>query len=206
MIAGPIDLNRRYSVEEYFALVEASDIKYEYHDGRIIPSGEMLAMAGGAYEHSVVKVNLSIAVGTRLRGHRCQVLDSDMQVHIPNTGFYVFPDLSIVCDEPTFGDPKAKLRLTNPQVVVEVESPSTLAYDRVDKFEKYVRLESLKEYVLVSTSEYRIVSYLRQPDGTWSFAFYVGSESTFRFRSIPLDVPMSEIYDRLTLPLPPAEP
>ena len=198
MIAEKLDLDRHYSVEEYLAIEEKAELRHEYWNGRIVPLGELVSMAGGAAEHSTIKLNLYVAAGSRLRGQRCQAFDSEMQVFIPGMGSYVYPDMSVVCTEPEFVNEKRR-QLLNPDIVVEVLSPGTEAYDRKEKFDKYLRLESMNEYVLVSTDAYRVESYLRQGDGTWSFAFYVGLNATFRFRSIGLDVPMLEIYERIAL-------
>jgi Uma2 family endonuclease len=41
--------------------------------------------------------------------------------------------------------------LLNPKIIIEILSDSTEAYDRGKKFELYRSLESLSEYVLIST-------------------------------------------------------
>jgi Uma2 family endonuclease len=45
--------------------------------------------------------------------------------------------------------------LLDPIVIVEVMSPSTEAYDRVENFELYRPLESLRDYVLIASSAFR---------------------------------------------------
>lgn len=57
--------------------------------------------------------------------------------------------------------------LLNPSLIVEVLSPSTENYDRTSKFEQYKLIESLRDYLLVSSEQVRAELHTRQPDGQW---------------------------------------
>ena len=63
---------RRYTIEEYLRLEATSPNRHEYHDG------EVLAMSGGSYEHSLITANFNRALGNALVGKPCQVLDSNL--------------------------------------------------------------------------------------------------------------------------------
>ena len=80
-------------------------------------------------------------------------------------------------------------------------SDSTENFDRDKKFLAYLQAESLKEYALIAQHTPRVVSYFRQPDGTWSFAFAQGKDSTARLRSPQIDLPLSEVYAKVELPV-----
>jgi len=86
-------------------------------------------------------------------------------------------------------------------LIVEVLSDTTEDFDRDKKFLAYLQAESLKEYVLISQHKPRVVSYLRQPAGTWSFAFAQGKESIARLQSLQIDLPLSEVYAKVELPV-----
>jgi Uma2 family endonuclease len=163
-------------------------------------------MSGGTYEHSLVIMNLGAAIHSRLRGHRCRALDSNMRVAISSAGRYVYPDLSILCEAPRFDpeDPK-HTTIMNPRVILEILSDSTEAYDRGAKFEAYRAVESLEEYVLVAQRKAYVESYLRQSDGTWSLATYEGVENVMRLRSLNIEISLRDVYDGVEFrpPLPP---
>ncbi len=53
---------KKLSVAEYFAIEEKAERKSEFYDG------EMFAMAGASREHNIVTRNLTIELGSRLRG------------------------------------------------------------------------------------------------------------------------------------------
>jgi Uma2 family endonuclease len=74
----------------------------------------------------------------------------------------------VICEPPIFDPPDKQTTITNPQVIIEVSSPSTLADDRKDKFYDYISIESLKEYILVAQDEARVDTFYRHTDGIWA--------------------------------------
>lgn len=178
----------RHTVAEYLQLEEKASDRHEYWDG------EILAMSGGTYAHAKVSTNIVVALGLRLRGQRCSPLDANMRVRT-SVGRYVYPDAQILCGPPVF-DPQDTKQTTiiNPTVIFEVLSPSTEDYDRVRKFDAYMLVESLKEYVLVDPRAALIQTYNRQEDGSWRLDRYTDQQSILKLRSVGLEIPMTEIY------------
>jgi len=175
---------------------ENSEDKHEYWDGIIVPLSELLSMAGGTYAHSVIAVNIGAELREKLKGKSCQTMGSDMRVKIPRPPYYFYPDASVVCGERQF-DPDAPTTTTllNPKVVVEVLSPSTESYDRGKKLEKYIRVPTLEEYVMISQDEPRVDTYLRHPDGSWLFNVAAGLDATVSLRSLDVTIPFQGIFD-----------
>ena len=73
---------------------------------------------------------------------RCKVRNSDAKVGVMEEGPFVYPDVSMSCDERDRTAPKFS---RYPCLIVEVMSPSTDAYDRGGKFALCRCLESLHE-------------------------------------------------------------
>jgi Uma2 family endonuclease len=181
---------KRMTPDEYLARERLAETKSEFVDG------ELFSMAGATYPHNIVNENLSIAFGSRLRGSPCRSLSRDIRVRSESTRSYFYPDFVIVCGPPQLEDNDV---LLNPTVIVEVLSPSTEAYDRGRKFRHYQQIPSLKEYVLVTVNNAVIDRYVRQDSGTWTYYSLIGSASELRLDSIPVSIPLSEIYrDALT--------
>ena len=105
-----------------------------------------------------------------------------MRVLVSPTGFYTYPDVVAVCGEPRFQDNEFDT-LLNPNLIVEVLSPSTEAYDRGKKFADYRRLESLREYVMVAQDQVHVDRYTRQGD-EWLLTELSRLEDTLRLESI----------------------
>ena len=176
--------------EEYLEFERKSEERHEYFDG------EIFAMAGAKRRHNTAATNLSGLVWQHLRGKNCESYSSDMRVFVPETGLYTYPDLVIVCDEPQFQD-EVFDTLLNPVLIVEVLSDSTEGYDRGKKFQHYRSIESLQEYVLVSTDEARIEKYVRSGDGFWYLSEAVGLGAKIEFSSIECVIELAEVYDKI---------
>jgi Uma2 family endonuclease len=181
---------KTYTREEYLALdLEAGEgegVKYEY-DG-----AHVYMMAGASLEHGQVASNVNVALSTRLAERNCRILQSDMRVRLPG-GRYVYPDVVALCAEPELTD-ESPPSLLNPELIVEVASPSTAERDRTWKLERYLQLESLHEYWILQTDRAaRLQQYVRSGDD-WMLRTLSGEEAVLRCETFDLDVPMSELY------------
>jgi Uma2 family endonuclease len=186
---------RRFTVEEYLRLEQDSPSRHEFDDG------EILATAGGSYEHSLIITNVSAALHGALDGKPCRVLDSNLRVGVPPARKFVYPDVHVICGPPQF-DPRDRTRqtVTNPRVVVEVLSPTTEAYDRGTKFDRYRELPSFEEYVLVAQDSASVQTFFRQPDGTWLFTPFAGIDAVVEIRCLGVDLRLAEVYAGVEFP------
>ena len=173
---------------EYLAFERASETRHEFL------RGELFAMAGATESHNLASLNLATVLNFELREKPCRVYSNDMRVVAPRSRSYMYPDIVVACPPIEFQDDKRDT-LLNPQVVVEVLSPSTASYDRGTKFDLYLQSESLQQYVLVNQDEPRVMSYIRQSDGiAWLMIPLSGLDAVLEFPTLGLSVPLSEIY------------
>jgi Uma2 family endonuclease len=202
MTAQPIPEPRRYTVQEYFDFEDTSEVKHEYFEGYL------LDMSGASYDHGTISVNLIGLLYGLLKGTPCRVRESNTRVQVQKETLYSYPDVAIVCGPPELTpEDKRKGTINNPRVVFEVLSPSTEAWDRGEKFNRYGRLESLQEYVLVSQHTPRVETLFRHDDGTWLLSRFEGLEAVVSLRCMPLKIPLRDIYaevDFAPAPPPPA--
>ncbi len=122
-------LTKTYSVDEYLALEQTSEVRHKYENG------ERRAMPGGSETHSRVAENTKFALRVALKGKNCKVHGGDLRIRIPNTGLYTYPDVSVTCGERQFENTDAILyliprlfsRCCHPlrNVMTEVESLAT---------------------------------------------------------------------------------
>jgi Uma2 family endonuclease len=178
---------RRLTPQEYLAQERLAEYRSEYL------RGEVFAMAGASTKHSLIKDNVSREAGNQLKDGPCRVVTSDQRVKVGSTGLYTYPDVVVFCDEPQYED-KMFDTLLNPRVLVEVLSPSTEQYDRGAKFEHYRQLPSLQEYILISQDRALVERYVRQPDNSWPVTVFEELSQVFVFASIPVQIPLEEIY------------
>lgn len=181
------------SPEQYLDRERAANYRSEYY------RGELFAMAGASWEHTLIKDNLARETGNQLKNGPCRVLTSDLRVKVSATGLYTYPDITIVCDEPQFEDGVMDT-LLNPRIIVEVLSESTEKYDRGTKFGHYRQISSVNEYLMVAQDRLLVEQYVRQADHTWVLTIFDQSNSILKFASISAQVALDEIYRGVGFP------
>jgi Uma2 family endonuclease len=112
-----------------------------------------------------------------------------------------YPDLTALCGEPQFLD-ETQDTLLNPSLIVEVLSPSTEFYDCVRKFEHYRSVESVSEYLLVSSERVRAELYTRQPDGRWLLTTAGRMEDSLDLQSVGAHLALADLYEKVDFPAP----
>lgn len=60
-------------------------------------------------------------------------------------------------------------------------------------------MPSVKEYASVAQSEPRVEILSRQPTADWLLSESVGLNATARFESVGCSIPLTEIYENVTL-------
>jgi Uma2 family endonuclease len=177
----------KYTAEEYLDLEEASLEKNKFY------KGEIFAMAGASIPHNQIVSNTNTEIGYFLKDKKCRVFPSDLRIHSIANSLYTYPDLSIICEEiETVG--KKKNTVTNPTVLIQVLSETTQDYDRGAKFKLYRDIESLKEYILISSLETLVEKYNKQADGSWVLHEYKSETDTFTITSIDLLITVKDLY------------
>lgn len=140
--------------------------------------------------------NIGGELRQKLKGKDCEAYPADMRVFVLETGLYTYPDLAVVCGEPRFQD-EVFDTLLNPVLIIEVLFDSTEGYDRGKKFQHYRSIESLREYILVSSDEARIEKYVRSGDGFWYLSEAVRLKAEIEFSSIECRIALGEVYDKI---------
>src|SRR5688572_16861147 len=105
---------QRYTIAEYLRAEHDAEQRHEYYDGEIV------AMAGGSPQHSLIISNVIRELGNRLKGGPCRVYDSNLRVRVPRSRLYVYPDATVICGQTQHDadDPKRQT-VTNPKLIVE---------------------------------------------------------------------------------------
>jgi Uma2 family endonuclease len=185
---GAVTATKYITEEEYFAAEEMSLERHEYY------KGEVFAMAGASINHESIVGETHLAIGNHLRKKPCRVFLSNLKIKVKQNTLVTYPDLSIYCEEITTYKNRTDT-VTNPTVLIEVLSPSTQKYDRGNKFMLYKELTSLKEYVLISSTEILVEHYLKRPDGEWQLSVYKQKDDLITIQSIDFTTAISVFYE-----------
>jgi Uma2 family endonuclease len=160
-----LDTNKRYTYADYLTWLDNK--RRELVDGMI----KMMTPAP-ATMHQEALVNLSGELRQLIKKNKgeCKIFPVPFDVRLPKNGetsddqiyTVVQPDICIVCDP---GKLDKRGCLGAPDLVVEIQSPSTARYDLTEKFDLY-EASGVREYWVVFPAE-AIQVFLLQPDGTY---------------------------------------
>lgn len=151
----------KVSVEHSLELDLADEGKLEFLNGAVF------AMAG-APRHNQIVANIFEKLLVGLASGPCRVWSQDQRGVVQETQSYVYPDIVVICDEPSFDTAARPASLRNPSVIVEVLSESTLDYDLGAKLGHYRRLPSVKQILFVHVDTRATTLVTRQSDGSWN--------------------------------------
>ncbi len=148
---------RRISYQDYLALVDSSDQRYELIDG------EVYLMASPSFNHQVVVNELAGHFYNYFKGKTCRSLTAPLDVKLcgyalkfeedPNV---VQPDILVVCDEEKVNEDNKYEGI--PTLIVEVLSPSTMGKDKITKLNLYMK-SGVLEYWIVDLERKTITQY-----------------------------------------------
>jgi Uma2 family endonuclease len=176
--------------EEYLDRERAATTKSAYY------RGEMFAMAGASRQHVLIVTNCVVALVTKLGDRDCEVYSTDMRLLVAESGLYTYPDVMVVCGKPILLDKNGDV-LTNPLLIVEVLSESTADYDRGGKFQQYMQIPSLKEYLTISQTEPLVDHWLRQRDNSWLLRQIRSGDGVVSLLSLGVDLKLSDLYKKV---------
>ena len=177
------------TVEEFLTIDFGPDMKAELDNGRI------RMMAGASRAHDRVQTNLIAFLRPILRGSGCRPSGSDMGIRTHGSSMRL-PDLSIICGRDNVKDDRA-LTIDNPEVVIEVLSPSTADHDRLVKLPEYKALLSVETIALIDPETEQMTVWQRigrDPDG-WSELHYT-RPADLVLASRGITIPHAEIFAR----------
>jgi Uma2 family endonuclease len=176
-----VALRTPMTLEAFLAWEERQELRYEF-DGF-----QPVAMTGGTAAHSAIQTNLITALKTRLRGKPCQPHGSHLKIEV--VGRIRYPDAFIVCTPL----PPNSTVVTEPVVVFEILSPSTIGIDMIFKNAEYRATPSIKRYVILEqTSPAAMVFYHKGED--WVSDTLIGPEAILVLPDLALEIPLAEIY------------
>lgn len=137
----------------------------EQPDGRRyeLASGEVVAMSPERVRHNESKGNVYFALRQALRsqGLPCRAHADGLSVRIDETTVYE-PDALVRCGDPLDGN---AVEVSDPMIIVEVVSPSSLTIDTGAKLEDYFRLPWVRHYLIVNSNNRSVIHHSRREDG-----------------------------------------
>ena len=178
------------SSEEFLAWKPGQALKWEFDGVRPV------AMVGASAAHNTIQGNLVTSLNNRLRGRPCRPYGPDMRVPT-GQGRYRYPDAVVTCVplEPRDRD------ASEPVVIFEVLSGSTVTTDRTEKLVEYRGIPSLQRYVMLEQDQ-ALATVITRTDTGWAIDVLREGDG-LAMPEIGIEVPMSELYLDVGLPAAP---
>lgn len=186
--------NTPMTVEDFLALDrERLDQKYEFRNG------QMIAMAGGSNNHTLMIGNVYASIHLHLRKGPCAAF-VEGTLKVDNDCY--MPDIMVTCNEQDLTGNKTYIEY--PKLVIEVLSPTTEKDDRMDKVWIYTQCLSIQEYILVNWDIMIAQKMTRKGTGEsdwfqWVDRWYHQGESV-ELETLGLTIPVDDIYEKVILP------
>ncbi len=177
-----------FSPEEYLAIERISPIKHDYIAGQIV------AMAGASKAHVIITGNLASLLINHLRGAGCLSYATDMKVRLPDLNRFYYPDIAVTCHEDDRRSDEDFI--LHPQLIIEVLSDATEAFDRGEKFANYKTIPELEEYVLVHQKQILVERFQRKSGTLWLPQIYREGDQV-EFTSINFTAAIASFYESI---------
>ena len=183
---------RGMTVDEFLRWEDGTDTRYE------LVGGFVYAMAPPAPAHGALLARLAGLIDAALRSRRPCMVQGEAGIARPdrNDTCYI-ADLAITCQPLR---PEDRL-MRDPILIVEILSPSTTAFDRQTKVPDYRRISMVQEILLID-SQSVFAEVLRREGDHWITEIVQGPAATLSLSSVPLTIPMAELYDGIPVPEP----
>ncbi len=177
-----------YTLEDYLELEKSTNEKFEFWDGSV------WSMSGASFNHNMIVRNLNTEIDLQLREKGCYVFPSDMRIKVPDYPPYRYPDLTALCGKAEIEKIGGIDMLVNPELIVEVLSDSTEAFDRGDKFSYYKSIESFTEYLLIAQHRPHVSHFIKHGDGFWMNLEYNNLTDEIELKSVPCRLSLKAVY------------
>jgi len=165
---------------EIEALEDRDGLRYEMWNG------ELIAMTGGSSAHNLIALGLRDVIRPQARPCFVYVADMALKLQPGSYGDKAYPDTMLVCE------PSAGNHQTNPILVAEVLSDSSVKRDRNEKMQAYQALASVEVYLIVSQTAAHIEVYRR--NNGWSREDFIGAEAVIELSKPHLTIALGDVY------------
>lgn len=81
-----------------------------------------------------------------------------------------------------------------PELIVEIISPSSRITDTVDKYIEYTAIPSLRYYLVIEPDVTYVTLFAKSESGKWDATLYSSLDDVIPLPLLDLSLPLSEVY------------
>ena len=179
--------NQPLTVEEYIQLELQSERRHEYVNGQLIE------MPGEKTINNRIAGRIYVFLTQYLGSNGYEIYINDVKVASHDRVKYFYPDVFTTKEPDTETNQYIKYE---PELIVEVISPSSHITDTVDKYIAYTQIPSLKYYLIVEPETVYVSLYSKNIEGKWEVTTFVQSIDIVSLPLLDIQLPLVEVYGR----------
>ena len=146
-------------------------------------------MAPGSKAHTLIKGNAHLALAQALHGTGCRALVDGAIIEIE--GSSLIPDVLVTCSPLDFTTP----RVAEPIIIVEVLSPSNQGDDTGRKLALYLKIPSLRHFLVIEQERRQIVHHERRDDLGGAFLTNIAPPDPLRLDPPGIEISLAALYE-----------
>jgi Uma2 family endonuclease len=173
------------SVEEYIQLELKSERRHEFINGQLIE------MPGEKAINNKIAGFVYIFLMNHLFSRGYEVFTHDVKLSDFGGNKYFYPDVFATKEQETEKNQYIKYE---PEIIVEVISPTTHITDTVDKYIAYTAIPSLKYYLIVEPETVYVTLFSKNAEGKWEAMSYMRNTNVLALPQLGIDLPLNEVY------------
>lgn len=181
------DLDKTYSIEEYFAIEEQSEIRYEFF------YGNLYEMPGASFLHNQICMLLWMIFRKQLADDQFSIGIESVKIKIQGEDVFLYPDVFV---SKFIENPGETYFITDPIFIAEVLSDTTRRNDSTDKFIQYRKIDSLQYYLLVEPEKQVVIFYEKMADGNWVGKTYTEKEEAVILPALNAIIRIGDLYGK----------
>jgi Uma2 family endonuclease len=175
------------TIDQFDKIVENDPNGSDYE----LIDGELVMMGNPTEIHEQIAMNVAGALKPAMDARGCRTYAGNMRVQASSDSAgkdKYKPDVLVRC-----GPVSANTYVTDPVVVVEVLSPSTMDKDRTTKLAFYKELPTVQHVVLAYTDQMRVEHYIRV-DNKWELKVLPTPESVLELSAVEFQMDLEAVY------------
>ena len=179
--------DKEYTIDEYLSIEPFLDEKHAYYNGKVVNVSD-----GIDYTHCIISAN--VITELKYPKHKdLLILSSQMRYFIAAKSIFVYPDISIIEGKPQLFNNRDDV-VENPSLIVEITSALTESFDKGEKFDWYLTLTNLKEYILVSQRQKEVEVRTLNTENIWETRIYKNPTDNILLKTSDIKIILEELY------------
>ena len=174
---------RLMSVEEYLKFEETSELRHEYDNGNLYE------IPGEKDINNRIAMALTAIFFFLLAKSGRNVYSQGIKVSIPNEKKYYYPDWLVTREAEIGSSVKSK-----PEILVEILSKASRTRDPIYKCRDYIKIPSLKYYLIIDPERTHITVHSKNESGEWEAEVYSEKTDIIPLPLLQTELPLIVVY------------